>query len=158
MARPVSQTTTTKTGLDTNILSGSTLDGEVAVATGFDTASTKSAGIVKATNMFYKTLFTEIGSDLHNTSMGTELPLLFQSSIYDEEILFASVKGYVDESLEQVIAFQNISKAPDSEKLVHASIISFLFNQEDLSLGFEVELYTQAGESNTLELPSTVIN
>jgi len=158
MVRPVSTTTTTTTRLDTNILSGTTLDGEIPVATGFDVASTKSAGFAKAANMFYKTLFTDKGSDLHNISTGTELPQLFSSSIYDEEILFASVKRDTDDALSQVIAFQDSSGATDEEKLIGATIVSFLFDQDSSALSFNIELYNLAGETSTLEIPSTVIS
>lgn len=157
MVRPVRATTTTTTRLDTNILSGTTLDGEVPVATGFDSASTKSAGFAKAANIFYKILFTEKGSDLHNTNIGTEIPLLFSASIYDEEILFASVKRDVDDALSQVVSFQDSSGATADEKLVGASIVSFLFDREASSLNFEVELYNLAGETSVLEIPSIVI-
>ena len=158
MVRPVSTSTTTTTRLDTNILSGTTLDGETPVASGFDQASTKAAGLAKAANMFYRVLFTEKGSDLHNLNLGTEVPLLFSSSIYDEEILFAGIKRDVDDALSQVIAFQDSSGATEEEKLVAATIVSFLFDSAASALNFEVELYNLAGESSTLELPSIVIN
>jgi len=157
MATTVLDKTTTKTGLDTNILNNVTLTSDTPMTVGFDKSSTKSVGFTKAINMFYRIFMTPKGSDPHNTSLGTEFTTILSTGMSDEEAVFASVKTDVSDALTQVINFQSLAKITSDEKVVGATIVGFEYLPTDSVLNLSIELYNILGEKAVLEMPSTVI-
>jgi len=161
MVRPVSPTTTSTTGLDTNVISKITLDGDQAVGIGFDPASTKVAGVMKVANMFFKLLLTRKGSNPISQDEGTELVDLFESNVADEAVLFACAKNAVDDALEQILILQERAGAVTEEQISNADISDFVFDEtagNGPKVDFSVDVYNAAGESFTLEIPSIVVS
>lgn len=155
--RTVQEKTTTVTRLDTNIVANITLTDAAPVATGFEKSSTKSAGLYKAANMFYKTLYTDKDSNPLNTQEGTYLLTLFQSNITDRDVLYAFVDEQVADAFSQVQDYQDVANATDEELLISAAIVDFSFSEEGPTLDFSVDLHNAAGESVTLQIPSIVL-
>ena len=159
MARPVNTTTTSTTGLDTNVISNITLDGSQSVGIGFDAASTKVAGVMKVANMFFKILLTLKGSNPIDQDEGTTLVDLFDSNIADEQVLFVCVKEAVDDALAQMLTLQDASGAVEEEQIASASVVNFSFEEaEGPKVDFGVNVYNAAGDSFTLEVPSIVVS
>jgi hypothetical protein len=161
MARPVSTTTTSTSGLDTNIVSDITLDGQKAVGIGFDTASTKSAGVIKIANMFFKLLMTRQGSNPINLAEGTELADLFESNISDRTVIFTVIQNSVNEALEQILVLQERAGAVLEEQIASASVESFAFDDDPgkgTRADFSVNIYNAAGENFVLQIPSIVVS
>jgi len=157
MARSVSKKTTATTGLDINILSNITLNKTVAVKAGFDAQSTKASGLQKVANMFYKTLFTQLGSNPLDKTEGTDLVSVFQSNLADRDVLFAFVSKEVEAGFQQIKTFQERSNAPVTEQLAGVRITSFLFDASKQSLTFGVNIFNVNGDETTLQIPSIVI-
>lgn len=158
MATRTVQTKTTDTSrLDINIVESLSLDGSVPVNTGFSKSSTKSAGLYKSSNMFYKILYTEKGSNPVNKDEGTELMTLFQSNITDREVLYAFVDTQVSSALEQLQDYQSRASATDDELITNAVIDLFEFSDEGPTLDFSVDLHNAVGETATLQIPSIVL-
>jgi len=158
MTTTIINKTVSTTRIDTNILADVSFTSGSQVRVGFDQSSTKVAGFAKTANSFYRILFTEKGSDPHNKNRGTELVKLFTSSIYDEDVLFASVQHDVVDATNQIIEAQTVSNADENEKLVNTRIVSFSFDRANSSITFGIELYNLAGSKAVIEIPSVVIS
>lgn len=156
--RPVSATTTTKTGLDYSIVNSVTLTSDTPVIVGQAKQSTKSVGIQKLSNRFLKRLLTETGTNPVRPTEGTEFPTLLGSSIGNNEALYVEAKNAVDEATEQLKNEQNnLNEFPDDEQISSASISFFKYSTSEGSLSLNIQVYNLSGESTTLELPSIVI-
>jgi len=155
--RPVQNKTTNATGLDTNIVTGISLTDTIPVNTGFDSSSTKATSIVKASNMFFKVLLTEKGSNPLNKSEGTEFPSIFESGITDKEILFTIASEEVEDAFTQVKDFQEDAGVPEDEQIVNALIVKFFINPETFELEMDINIFVASGEKTTLQLPSIVV-
>jgi hypothetical protein len=156
--RPVQDKTTNTTALDTNIVTDITLTKTIPVNTGFDQASTKSTGIVKAANMFFKILLTQKGSNPINKEEGTEFPDIFESGITDEDILFSIATEEVEAAFEQIQALQEANGVSVDEQIANVVITKFSLNQETSELEMDTSIYVASGEKTTLQLPSIVVS
>lgn len=157
MTRPVQQKTTSISSLDLNIVTNISLSPNQPVQTGFETSSTKVAGILKAANMFYKILFTKKGSNPLDSDEGTDFVDLYESSIADNEVLFSFVNTEVDSAFEQIQSYQEDAGVDDTEKIVAARIVNFSTDTETNELNVNIGLFVASGETTTLQIPSIVI-
>lgn len=156
--RPVQGKTTTTVGLDTNILTDITLSKETPANAGFDQASTKASGIVKASNRFFKILMTQTGSNPIDKTEGTDFSTIFESGITDTEILFAIASEETDVALNQVKDYQDGANLPLDEQVSNAVIVKFDLDEESFELTIDINVFVASGEKTTLQLPSIVVN
>jgi len=155
--RTVTNKTTDVSRLDTNIVESLALDPDKPVRTGFSTSSTKAAGLYKSSNMFYKILYTEVGSNPLNKDEGTDLLTLFQSNITDKDVLYAFVDTQVASALEQLQDYQSQVVVTDDETITSAVIKTFELSDDGPTLDVSIDLHNAVGEQASIQLPSIVL-
>lgn len=145
-------------GLDTSILSNVTLEKNTPVRSGFATASTKCTGTAKASNLFYKILFTKRGSNILDPGEGTDLVDLIGSNTTETDLLYLEVKTAVEEAVQQVRQIQINGVFSADEQLTGGEIVQFAVNPETAALGFKVQLRVATGDAVIFQLPSLVLS
>lgn len=159
MARTITNTTTTRTNLDTNIYNTITADSSQPVTPSFGTKSTKATGVVKLVNMFLKVLYTYKGSNYLNKDEGTTFVKIYDLAPNDEDAVLTRVQTAIDDAAEQIMYNQTTLVVPDNERLQRAYVDSFSIvydsngrSEVKIAIGLDVV----SGDSTAVQLPSTV--
>lgn len=121
--------------------------------------SAKITGIQKCAQFFLKVLFTTKGTDLLNSSYGTDLPNLIVGSNanLNSQELIAQVTDSVNDAVTQCKILLNDTTNDVASKLNSVTILSITSPTAD-SFSIGLQLVTMAGETGLISLPSPLMS
>jgi hypothetical protein len=122
-------------------------------------SSLKITGIQKCAQFFLKILLTTKGSDLINTSLGTDLPniLIGTNANLNSQELLAQVTSSINDAVVQCKALLNDSTNDAASKMATVNLLSISSPTTD-SFSVNMQLITMAGETGSIALPSPLLS